>query len=402
MNRHWKKITLGEVTKQGKPIVYGIVQAGSHVPDGIPYLKSTDVGGEIVTEKLQRTSPEIAYKYRRSEVSPGDLVFSLRGNIGAISIVPNSLKIANLTQGTARISVKESILAQYIRYALANPIVSKEIAKVSKGSTFQEISLEHLRKIEILIPPYEEQEQIATILTTWDEAIAKTQALIEQKEKIFDQTRKKLTQTPGTSSVRHCHLSEITTEIIRRGNGQTHPVMMISSTQGFIPQSEKYGRDMTGESLQKYILLKQGEFAYNRGNSKTYPYGCIFRLEREEALVPFVYTCFALNEDFDSDYFRHYFEAGALNRQLYPLISSSARGNGLLNISTEYFFSCKIPLPDRDYQKQCAAFLNTGKQEIEILRAQLNSLQNQKQGLMQKLLSGTWSVNNKQLVEVAL
>lgn len=271
-----------------------------------------------------------------------------------------------------------------------------------QGAGRYKLNKDSLERLPIFLPPLPEQERIAAILSTWDEAIAKTQSLIDRKEKAFNRIRKALTQKPSTSSVKQYHLSDITSEITRRGDGQDYPTMMISSTQGFIDQSEKYGRDMTGESLQKYILLRRGEFAYNRGNSKTYPYGCIFRLEQEHALIPFVYTCFSLNEGLEADYFRHYFETGSLNRQLHPLISSSARGNGLLNISTEDFFSCKIPVPSQEYQKQCAFYLNAEKQEIEILKSQLRLLQDQKQGLMQKLLSGAWSVNLKTEEEAVL
>jgi type I restriction enzyme S subunit len=79
-------------------ISYGIVQAGPHVQDGMPYIKSSDLGSELHLESLSRTSDAIAAKYRRSEVVPGDLVFSLRGNIGASQIVPRSIPVANLTR----------------------------------------------------------------------------------------------------------------------------------------------------------------------------------------------------------------------------------------------------------------------------------------------------------------
>ena len=78
--KDWKTLSLGEITKE--KISYGIVQAGPHVENGVPYIKSSNVGGEIKIEDLQRTSSEIHHKYRRSAVHPNDIVFSLRGNIG--------------------------------------------------------------------------------------------------------------------------------------------------------------------------------------------------------------------------------------------------------------------------------------------------------------------------------
>ena len=147
-------------------ISYGIVQAGPHVPDGTPYIKSSDLNSELDLRKLSRTSSIIAARYRRSEVGPGDLVFSLRGNIGVSQIVPESIPVANLTQGTARIRPKGS--SEFLFYALRHKPVHENILAASKGSTFQEISLGALRKIPVLLPSGDEQQRIADCLTSLD------------------------------------------------------------------------------------------------------------------------------------------------------------------------------------------------------------------------------------------
>ena len=134
-----------------KKISYGIVQAGDHVPDGMPYIKSQDLNGLLTLDKLERTSAEIAKKYRRSEVTPGDIVFSLRGNIGVAQIVPDSIPVSNLTQGTARISVGDDC-NKYICCALQSSDVVRQVQAYAKGSTFREISLEDLRKVTVAIP----------------------------------------------------------------------------------------------------------------------------------------------------------------------------------------------------------------------------------------------------------
>ncbi len=157
-------------------ISYGIVQAGPHVPDGMPYIKSTDLNYELCISNLARTSEAIAQKYRRSEVLPGDIVFSLRGNIGVAQIVPKGIPVANLTQGTARIRTKSP--PQFYFHALQSPSVHSRILAVGKGSTFQEISLEALRNIWLFQPKPPEQQRIASCLTSLDDLItAQTQKL---------------------------------------------------------------------------------------------------------------------------------------------------------------------------------------------------------------------------------
>lgn len=164
----WKPDTLENLCTA--KISYGIVQAGPNIPDGMPYIKSTDLNSELCLDRLARTSDVIAAKYRRSEVQPGDIVFSLRGNIGVSQILPKDIPVANLTQGTARI--RPAGPSQFLIQALRSTPVHSRILGVSKGSTFQEVSLEALRNIELLHPGIAEQHRIATCLSSLDELIA--------------------------------------------------------------------------------------------------------------------------------------------------------------------------------------------------------------------------------------
>lgn len=180
----WKNVSLEDATS--KTISYGIVQAGEHVEDGMPYIKSIDLNEELNLDRLQRTSMAIAHKYRRSEVRPGDIVFSLRGNIGVSQIVPSSIEVANLTQGTARISVSKHHSNVFVRTALQTEKVIKHVLAVMKGSTFQEISLGDLREVEIYVPTLPEQQKIAAFLGAVDRKIQqlkRKQALLEQYKK---------------------------------------------------------------------------------------------------------------------------------------------------------------------------------------------------------------------------
>ncbi|UST54208.1 restriction endonuclease subunit S [Comamonadaceae bacterium OTU4NAUVB1] len=151
-------------------ISYGIVQAGPHVPGGMPYIKSSDLNSDICLETLSCTSELIAEKYRRSEVLPGDIVFSLRGNIGICRIVPDEISCANLTQGTARLRAKGS--AKFLLQLIQSQRISDRILAASKGSTFQEISLGILRTIPIVFPELDEQRRIADCLTGLDHFIS--------------------------------------------------------------------------------------------------------------------------------------------------------------------------------------------------------------------------------------
>lgn len=393
----WELAALSDLVPREKPIVYGIVQAGPEFPGGIPYIKSSNVGAKIDPASLSRTSPAIAHKYRRSVVRPGDIVFSLRGNIGQLSIVPDTLLEANLTQGTARISSNGRALNAFVAEALKSPNLQKRIDIVSKGSTFREISLEELRELELPIPPLHEQRKIAEILRTWDEALEKLTALRTSKQDRFTGLTQQIIGRGGVFPDRWSlrPLSAVASPIRRTSAGDNHPVMTISAKSGFLMQSDKFARDMAGQSVDRYTLLHEGEFAYNKGNSKTAPYGCVFRLDRPTALVPFVYFCFALKTGLDPEFYEHLFAAGALNHQLSRLINSGVRNDGLLNLYSDDFYSCRVPVPPIDEQRRVALALTAAKQELALLDDEIEALTRQKRGLMQKLLTGEWRVNSE-------
>ena len=258
--KDWKTLSLGEITKE--KISYGIVQAGPHVENGVPYIKSSNVGGEIKIEDLQRTSSEIHHKYRRSAVHPNDIVFSLRGNIGRTSIVPPEMLEANLTQGTARISVNTKNETNFVYYSLASTPILNRINSLSKGSTFKEISLEELRKVKLPIPPLPEQQKIAKILSTWDKAISTTERLIEnstqQKKALMQQLltgKKRLLDEFGErfeGEWEEAKISKWLIEYKEKSTTQDQYDVYTSSRNGLVLQSDYFansriaGRDNIG------------------------------------------------------------------------------------------------------------------------------------------------------------
>ncbi|WP_440337368.1 hypothetical protein, partial [Megamonas funiformis] len=117
---------------------------------------------------------------------------------------------------------------------------------------------------------------------------------------------------------------------VNRVESNNSPIMMISAEKGFILQSQKYSKDMTGDSLKKYITLYKNELAYNHGASKLRPYGSVFMLLEDKARIPFVYHCFKITNGYNK-FFSYYLNRYSFGRLLKPLISSTARMDGLLN-----------------------------------------------------------------------
>jgi len=165
--------------------------------------------------------------------------------------------------------------------------------------------------------------------------------------------------------------------------------MMLSAGNGFIMQSEKYSRDNAGQSLKKYILLKQGELAYNHGASKAKQFGCCYELTEPEARIPYVYHCFKINDHEYTPFIAMALNNAKMDKQLKRLVSSSVRMDGLLNISFEDYMSVTLHLPSSTEQKHIADFLKKIDERIAAQEKLLASLKKYKRGLVKALISGT-------------
>ena len=166
------------------------------------------------------------------------------------------------------------------------------------------------------------------------------------------------------------------------------PIMMLSAGNGFIMQSEKYSRDNAGQSLKKYILLKQGELAYNHGASKAKQFGCCYELTEPEARIPYVYHCFKINDHEYTPFIAMALNNAKMDKQLKRLGSASVRMDGLLNISFEDYMSVTLHLPSSTEQKHIADFLKKIDERIAAQEKLLASLKKYKRGVMRAIFRG--------------
>jgi type I restriction enzyme S subunit len=102
-----------------------------------------------------------------------------------------------------------------------------------------------------------------------------------------------------------------------------------------------------------------------------------------------MYVVFELNEKkVTSDYFLHWLESHEAKER----IRNSAQGSVRETVSFTDFGAISFPLPLLDEQIAIVSILNKSRQEIDLLKKQLEAYRQQKRGLMQKLLTGQWRV----------
>ena len=363
----------------------------------IPWVTTAEVQFKIIEDTAEKITEE-GLANSSAKLFPVDTILiamygqgKTRGQVAKLGIE------ASTNQACAAIILKAGYHVDYYYQFLISQY--DNIREMANSGGQENLSGGIVKSIKVPVPPLPEQKKIAQILSTWDRAISTTEQLLansqQQKKALMQQLltgKKRLLDKNGvrfSGEWKFQSISQISKRIQRKSDCEDHPILTISSLSGFVRQDERYSRYMAGESVKNYILLKQGEFAYNKGNSKTYEFGCIFDLDSyTSGLVPHVYVCFKLHQGLSHRYFKYLFEADYLKPQLGALVNTGVRNNGLLNIKPSEFMNAKVPVPCFDEQEQIADVLHASSETINKLQLKLDALKQEKKALMQQLLTG--------------
>jgi type I restriction enzyme S subunit len=393
MHDGWEEVTLGELIDPKRPITYGVVQPGEHDPDGIPLVRGGDFSfGWKPIDDYRRVSPEIERSFSRARLKAGDLVITIKGDVGTAAIVPNFLEGANISQTNARIAVNPTkALAETVLAFLQSREGRRQIAAVTQVGAQPGLIFRDIQGFRLSLPPLSEQRKIAEILRTWDEALEKLTALRAAKERRLGALRAALLfGRLRMNGLRHIwaptRLETVTHELTKRNGAKglgRESVMGVTKAEGVVPMREQ----TVAANISRYKRLPSRAFAYNPMRINV---GSIAMNERDEAvLVSPDYVVFACNAGrLDPDYLDHLRKTSRWAHYI------NSGGSGSVRQRTYYadLAELKLPLPDLDEQKAIAALLNTARADLTATEREIEALTRQKRGLMQKLLRGEWRV----------
>jgi type I restriction enzyme, S subunit len=148
------------------PIVYGILQPGPEVPNGVPYVRPTEIQDhQIVLSEVRRTSRSIAADYQRSALEPDDVLFSIVGTIGKTALVPSALAGANITQSAVRVRAnRDKAEPRFLQYALRSPDLVRQFDDLRLGTAVPRLNVAQVRTLSIPAPSIEVQRRIVASL----------------------------------------------------------------------------------------------------------------------------------------------------------------------------------------------------------------------------------------------
>lgn len=190
-------------------------------------------------------------------------------------------------------------------------------------------------------------------------------------------------------------LGEISERILRKNSDlQSLLPLTISAQDGLVDQTIYFNKQVASKQLKNYLLLYNGDFAYNKSYSVGYPYGAIKRLDKyKQGVLSTLYIAFKPT-NINSDFLQHYYDTDKWYREIYRNAAEGARNHGLLNISANDFFNSKLITPsDNDEQLKIAKIINVFNRLITLQQRKLEILIKLKRSFLTKSMANSLDKN---------
>lgn len=432
IKKRWEMIQRGEVPEGYKKTKVGIIpkdwevkklgdlfkfNGGYPIPrkklgkEGVCYLHYGDIHTTkntfIDIDEEKKKAPKVNINTNEIKeqyyLDDGDIVFADASEdyegIGKSVTIINETKLPFIA-GLHTIVAKDKtdlIYRDYKGYFLLNHIVRKQFMFYATGLSVLGISMDNIKKIVVSLPPIKEEQKIAQILSTWDEAIDLKEKLIEEKQ----EQKKGLMQNLLTGKVRLPGFEEEWEEVrlgklIKESNERSTQInqydVLSVTKEGIVLQSEYFNKQIASANNKGYKILKKGDLVFSAMN--LWMGSVDILIEYEVGIVSPAYKVFKIDySKIDMSFFKDYVKS---SKMIYLYIINSEQGASVVrrNLDLKGLLNSRVSIPPLAEQRAIGKILSTADREIDLLKEEVELLKEQKKGLMQLLLTGIVRVDD--------
>lgn len=181
----WKISTIGDIGDVTKLAGFEYTQHFKYIDDGeIIALRALNVrDGFLDLSNIKKISKNVSEKLPRSKLFKNDILFTYIGaNIGQFAMVDFNDKY-HLAPNICRIRTNENFNAYFLYSYFRTDFFQSDVGNFSGGSSQQTLPMKNIRLIKVPTPPLEEQKAIAEVLSSFDDKID----LLHQQNKTLEQ-----------------------------------------------------------------------------------------------------------------------------------------------------------------------------------------------------------------------
>jgi type I restriction enzyme S subunit len=137
------------------------LHAEDYIDGGIPLINPAHiVKGVLKPNSSCSVDEKTSERLCRHKLAEDDIILARRGELGRCAVVKKHNSGWLCGTGSLKISLKKTLLSEYAFQLISSEGVKVELSLESKGSTMDNLNTELLGKINLPIPPLNEQKEI--------------------------------------------------------------------------------------------------------------------------------------------------------------------------------------------------------------------------------------------------
>ena len=319
-------------------------------------------------------------------VHAGDLLIGMDGEF---NIARWKSRDALLNQRVCRVSAKNDAYEEYLRFALIGAL--KEIEDRTAFVTVKHLSAKELNKLVLDVPSYNEQEQIAGMLSRIERIISQRE---QQLSTLDDIIKARFVEMFGTYPSNEKGwltgaIRELVTEVrygssrkAAEGDSGKYPYLRMNNItyNGELDLSDIKTIDIPYEELDK-CTVRRGDLLFNRTNSKELVgKTCVYNRDELMVLAGFVVRV-RLNEKALPEFVSEFMNT-AFSKQM--LLGMCKAAIGQANINAQELQNIGIYIPPIELQKEFVSFKEQIGKSKSVIQKSLNETQILFDSLMQQ------------------
>ena len=281
------------------------------------------------------------------------------------------------------------ISMRWLGQVLASPAYRKRLGEIATGSSqsMKNISQDAVMRLELPVPPLEEQHWLASTLGLWDVAIDKTERLIAAKVQNNDSLTTRLYVLSDRKGQR-TRFSELLKESMVSGTSGLHAKKITVKLYGKGVLAKVNQRQ--GSAKTQYFVRRAGQLIFSKLDFLNGAFGIIPpEIDGYESTLDL--PAFDISASVNAVWLLGYLTRPAYYTQQVGLARGQRKAR---RVHPSDLLASTLHVPPYALQNLFAEMLAASRRDINSTKCLLELLKIQKRGLMQKLLSGQWQVKS--------
>ena len=154
-------------------------------------VRTIDLENKDYKNKVKYITKETYEFLSKSKVYPNDIIMNKIGSAGKVYIMPNLDIPVTLGRNAFLIRFNDKILPIYIYYLLTSEYGKKQIQRCVRGAVTKTITKEDVRKIKIIVPPIDLQNQFSEIVKQIDKQKFEIEKSLKETQELYESLMEK-------------------------------------------------------------------------------------------------------------------------------------------------------------------------------------------------------------------